>query len=241
MPSPPSERALKANLGRLARRIDAARARSAVAAPEVRVVVVTKEAPAEAFALLAAAGVVDVGENRVQAAVARRPGAPDGLVWHGIGHLQRNKAARAVEAFDVFHALDSLDLARRLDEVLAGRDLPWPVHLQVNAAGDPRKGGVGPEEALGLLAEIANLPRLDVVGWMTMAALDADPRPAFRALRELRDEAVRRGLGRRPPDALSMGMSDDVEVAVEEGATVVRVGRAVWDGVFSPSSVARSA
>jgi pyridoxal phosphate enzyme (YggS family) len=204
--------------------------------------VVTKEAPVAAFPLLAAAGVTEVGENRVQDAVLRRPAAPPSLVWHGIGHLQGNKVGKAVEVFDVFHALDSAALAARAETLLATRGKTWPVYLQVNAAADPDKGGVAPEEALAYLEEVSRHPHLDVVGWMTMAALDADPRPAFRALAEVRDEAVRRGLGRRPASALSMGMTDDFEVAVEEGATIVRVGRAVWDGVFSASSsIARSA
>jgi pyridoxal phosphate enzyme (YggS family) len=243
MPSHPSERALKANLERLSRRIEAARARSRVAAPSVAVVVVTKGVPAPALVPLASLGVRDVGENRVQEAADKRPGAPPGLRWHGIGHLQRNKARKAVDLFDTFHALHSEDLGDRLEAVLAPLGRTWPVHLQVNAAGDPRKSGVPPERALQVLERIAELPHLDVVGWMTMPFLDEDPRPAFRALREIRDEAVRRGLGRRPAAALSMGMSDDFEVAVEEGATVVRVGRAVWAGVAASASprVARSA
>jgi PLP dependent protein len=231
MPLPSSERALKANLERLDRRLDAARIRGRHSASAVRRVVVTKSAPADGLALLAQVGVADVGENRVQAAAQRRPSAPSGLVWHGIGHLQRNKAGKAVELFDVFHALDSEGLAAHLETALAKRGRTWPVYLEVNAAGDPDKGGIAPEGALAFLAAVSGHAHLDVVGWMTMGALGADPRLAFRALREIRDESVRRGVGRTPAAGLSMGMSDDFEVAVEEGATVVRVGRAVWEGV----------
>jgi pyridoxal phosphate enzyme (YggS family) len=241
MSPPPSQRLLEANLGSIRRRIEAARAGSPTSSPSVALLVVTKGAPSEAFPLLRSAGVRDVAESRVQAAEARREavGEPGGdLVWHGVGHVQRNKAARATEVFDVFHALDSPALAGRLEEALSRRGRTWPVHLQVNAASDPRKGGVGVEEALGFLEAATALPHLDVVGWMTMGALGEDPRAAFHALREVRDEAVRRGLGRRPPSALSMGMSDDFETAVEEGATVVRIGSAVFEGVF-PAEGAR--
>jgi pyridoxal phosphate enzyme (YggS family) len=241
MPSSPSERALKANLERLGRRIEEARSRGPSAATHTQVVVVTKQAPYGGLALLPDAGVTDIGENRVQSAEEKRPGAPPGLVWHGIGHLQRNKAGRALDLFDVFHALDSESLADRLEALLAVRGTRWPVYLEVNAASDAAKGGPPIEGALRFLRAVSRHPHLDVVGWMTMAAIDEDPRPAFRALREARDEAVRRGIGRRPPTALSMGMSDDFEVAVEEGATVVRIGRAVWDGVAVPPPVARSA
>jgi pyridoxal phosphate enzyme (YggS family) len=239
----PSERALKANLERLGRRIEAARSRSPRSAASVEVVVVTKGVPGSALALLSEAGVGDVGENRVQEAADKRPGTPTGFRWHGIGHLQTNKARTAVEVFDVFHALDSAGLARRLETVLAPLDRTWPVYLQVNAAADPAKDGVDADEAFGLLEAATACPHLEVVGWMTMAALDADPRPAFRVLREVRDESVRRGIGRRAADGLSMGMSDDFEAAVEEGATVVRIGRAVWEGVLAvpPRAIAKGA
>jgi pyridoxal phosphate enzyme (YggS family) len=240
MPSHPSQSLLEANLASLRLRIEAARSGSPRASGAVDLLVVTKGAPADAFPLLAAAGVGDVAESRVAAAEVRRRAAPGpGLRWHGIGHVQRNKAARATAVFDVFHALDSPALADRVETALEESGRTWPVHLQVNAAGDPRKGGVRVDDALGFLASASAHPHLDVVGWMTMAALDEDPRPAFCALREARDEAVRRGLGRRPPEALSMGMSDDFEVAVEEGATVVRLGRVVWEGVFPAAQAVR--
>jgi pyridoxal phosphate enzyme (YggS family) len=225
---------LRDNVGAVCRRVEDARRRGANAAKSTALVVVTKAAPTGATALLPDAGVRDVGENRVADAATRREGSPPGLVWHGIGHLQTNKARRAVDVFDVFHALDSPRLARCLEDHLAAAGRTWPVYLQVNAARDPAKGGVAPEEAVEFASSLATLPHLDVVGWMTMAREDDSgeaARPAFRALREVRDEAVRRGVGRVPPSGLSMGMSSDFEVAVEEGATVVRVGHAVWDGV----------
>jgi pyridoxal phosphate enzyme (YggS family) len=227
---------LRQNLEEVRGRIRAAQARGAHAAASVRLVVVTKSAPPEIFGLLAEAGATDVGENRVQAALARRPEAPEGLTWHGIGHLQRNKAARAVDVFDVFHALDSRRLASRLESVLAGTDRLWPVFVQVNAADDPAKGGFQPEETLGFVTELAaRHPHLVCRGLMTIGRLGADEatcRAAFRTMRDLRDDAVRAGRGDEPPRELSMGMTDDFEPAVEEGATVVRVGRAVLEGVL---------
>jgi pyridoxal phosphate enzyme (YggS family) len=201
----------------------------------VDLVVVTKAAPPTAFRLLADLGVTDVGESRVQAALERRPRAPGGLVWHGIGHLQRNKAHRAVEVFDVFHALDSIRLAERLEEVLGRRGRRWPIYLQVNAADDPAKGGFEAEEVRDALGRLADLPHLEVLGFMTLARLggdEAETRRAFRALAEVRDEAVRGAALPRPPSGLSMGMSADFEWAVEEGATVVRVGSAIFEGVL---------
>lgn len=225
---------LRHNLEHLRARIERARAASPHAADAVRMVVVTKSAPPEALPLLAEAGVRHVAENRVQAAAERRPQAPPELVWHGIGHLQRNKAARATELFDVFHALDSARLARRLESVLASTERRWPVYIQVNAANDPAKGGVEPEETPAFVQTVLTLSHLDLAGFMTLARLDAgetETRNAFRTLREIRDEAVRRGRGAVEPRRLSMGMTDDFPWAVQEGATDVRIGRAVFEGV----------
>jgi len=226
--------ALRQSLADLRARIEAARARGAHAAPQVTLVVVTKSAPPAVLPHLLLAGVTDVGENRVQAAEERRPRTPPGLVWHGIGHLQRNKAARAVDLFDVFHALDSPRLAEHLESVLARAGRLWPVYIQVNAAADPAKGGLAVEETVAFVKDVLRHPHLACRGFMTMARLDAGEagaRAAFRALREVRDEVRRRGLGDPPPEGLSMGMSDDFEWAVEEGSTVVRVGRAVFAGL----------
>jgi pyridoxal phosphate enzyme (YggS family) len=234
---------LERNLADVRRRIEAARARGAHAAKHTDLVVVTKYAPAAAFSLLLQAGVTDVGESRVQAAGARRPQAPEGLTWHGIGHLQRNKAAAAVQVFDTFHALDSVRLAERLESVLQGRARPWPVYIEVNAAGDPAKGGVAPEETLALVKRVAELSQLECQGFMTMArapigdpaADEASARQAFGTLRQVRDDVVASGVGRYPPRGLSMGMTSDYPWAVEEGATVVRIGSAVFRGVFVPA------
>jgi pyridoxal phosphate enzyme (YggS family) len=234
--------ALAERLAGVRERIEAARRRGAGAGESVALVAVTNSVSPAWITALGHAGVEDVGENRVQAALARRSKVPGTLRWHGIGHLQRNKAADAVSVFDVFHALDSVRLAERLEEVLAAREAaPWPVYLQVNASGEAQKEGVPPDQAHALLERASRLPHLRVLGWMTMAPLggtEAEVRATFRTLRDVRDEALRRVLGLQPASGLSMGMSDDFEWAVEEGATVVRLGRVLFEGV-APAPGAR--
>ena len=226
---------MAANVAAVRARMEVARGRSPRSAAAVRLVAVTKSAPVTWIGALARAGVHDVGENRVLEAARRRARAPAGLRWHGIGHVQRNKVPEALATFDVFHALDGLRLAGTLERHLAGGARRWPVLIQVNASGEAQKGGVRPEEAADLLvAVLGGCPHLQPVGWMTMAAFGAsegDLRRTFRTLRALRDEVRRQGLGDPPPGELSMGMSDDFEIAIEEGATVVRVGRALFEGV----------
>lgn len=226
---------LEANLAALRRRIEEARARSPRAAPEVTLLPVTKTAPTSLFGALRAAGVTEVGENRLPAAAERRGEGPGDWRWHGIGHLQRNKVRLAVRTFDVFHALDSLRLAEALEHELAREDRTLETYVQVNAAEDPAKGGFDVAKVRAALEALTGLPHLRVVGFMTMAALDTserDERQTFCTLRSLRDEAVRWGVGQVPPSGLSMGMSNDFELAVEEGSTLVRIGRAVFADVL---------
>lgn len=234
-----SQERLARNLTEIHARIRAAQADSPHAAEHVELVVVTKSVEPTVFPALGAVGVMHVGENRVQSASRRRPLGPREWTWHGIGHLQRNKARTAIETFDVFHALDSMRLAERLEDLLAAADRRWPVYLQVNAAGDEAKGGFAPGETLEAMRRVARLPHLEVRGFMTMArqtATDADLAATFRTLREVRDEAVGLGVGGTPPTGLSMGMTDDFEIAIREGATLVRVGRAVFEGVLIPAA-----
>jgi pyridoxal phosphate enzyme (YggS family) len=190
----------------------------------VTIVAVTKTRPASVVRAAVAAGLNDFGENRVQEALAKQEELHDLAVrWHLIGSLQRNKARHAIHRFALIHSVDSLELGRELDRRAApGRT--QPILIQVNCTAEPQKGGVEPGELPALLDQMAGLPRLELRGLMTMAALTDDPaeqRRAFRLLRELRDQAERRGI--RLPE-LSMGMSGDYQVAVEEGATMVRLG-----------------
>ena len=190
----------------------------------VQIVAVTKTHGADAVRAAVAAGITAVGENRVQEALAKQDQLADVAVeWHLIGTLQRNKARHAVGRFALIHSVDRLDLA----EELARRIAPGArqaVLVQVNCSNEPQKGGVEPDALPALLDGLRPLDRLDVRGLMTMAALTADAaeqRRAFRLLRTLRDGA---GAAGHPLPELSMGMSADFPVAVEEGATIVRLG-----------------
>lgn len=190
----------------------------------VQIVAVTKTHGADAVRAAVAAGITAVGENRVQEALAKQDQLADVAVeWHLIGTLQRNKARHAVGRFALIHSVDRLDLA----EELARRVAPGArqaVLVQVNCSNEPQKGGVEPDALPALLDGLRPLDRLDVRGLMTMAALTADAaeqRGAFRLLRTLRDGAEAAG---HPLPELSMGMSADFPVAVEEGATIVRLG-----------------
>jgi pyridoxal phosphate enzyme (YggS family) len=193
-------------------------------------VAVTKTVAVERLRAAVAAGLDVLGENRVQEAT-EKVGQVAGATWHLVGPLQSNKARRAVELFDVVESVDSIDLARRLDrlasEVRPGR--PLPVLLQVNVDADPAKAGFSPPDLGAALPEIGGLSGLDVRGCMTIGRLVAsaeEARPTFAALRRL-SERLRATEPRLGSD-LSMGMTDDFEVAVEEGATIVRVGRALF-------------
>ena len=199
---------------------------------EVTLLAVSKTVPAERLRAAIEAGLTLLGENRVQEAEAKAPLLP-AATWHLIGPLQSNKARRAVELFDTIESVDSLELARRLDrlagELGRGRDAatePLGVYLQVNVDADEAKAGFGLAAVDAALAEMLVLPRLRVLGLMTVGRLvDAaeDARPTFRRLRELSDRLRSRYAGLGP--GLSMGMSSDYAVAIEEGATLVRVGR----------------
>ncbi|HEY5630443.1 MAG TPA: YggS family pyridoxal phosphate-dependent enzyme [Candidatus Limnocylindrales bacterium] len=213
-------------LGRIA---DAA-ARAGRDPAEVTLVAVSKTVPEERVRAAVAAGLTVLGENRVQEGAAKAADVA-GATWHLLGPLQANKARRAVEAFDVLEAVGSLEIARRLDrlagEVRPGR--PLPVLLQVNVAGDPAKSGFDEASVEADLGALADLPNLRLDGLMTIGRLVAtaeEARPTFRALRAL--SARLRAREPRLGAALSMGMSDDYEVAVEEGSTIVRVGRALF-------------
>jgi pyridoxal phosphate enzyme (YggS family) len=211
------------------RRIAAAAERAGRDPASVRLVAVSKTVAAERVAEAVAAGVTDLGENRVQDAAAKRPQLPDGVRWHMVGHLQTNKAARAAATFAVVHSVDSV----RLAETLAARRPAGlgelEVLLEVELTGLPGHTGLLPGGLEEAVAAIAGLGGLRLRGLMTMAPPVADPeeaRPVFAALRRMRDGLEQRAGGALPE--LSMGMSGDFEVAVEEGATMVRLGRAIF-------------
>jgi hypothetical protein len=195
----------------------------------IHIIAVTKTFPPAVVETAFAAGLADIGENYVQEARSKRGAVGGGGVWHLIGTLQRNKVRTALGVFDRVHTVDSpalaQDLAREAERV--GRKVP--VLIQVNVAGEPTKHGVASEGIESLARTILACPALALEGLMTLAPAAADPeraRPHFRRLRELRDAAENR-LGVELPH-LSMGMSDDFVIAVEEGATFLRLGRALF-------------
>jgi len=221
---------LASNLASVRERIAAAERRSGRPAGSVTLIGVVKTLPAEALAAAVALGLTDLGENRVQEAESHQRTVPRAAArWHMIGHLQRNKAGRALELFDVFHGIDDLDLANALAQRGARSERRVPVLLEVNVSGESTKFGVSPEGAAVLAEEVERLAALELKGLMTVGApveRSDQARAGFARLRELR-ELVARRLGRPLPE-LSMGMSGDFEVAVEEGATMVRVGTALF-------------
>jgi PLP dependent protein len=220
---------LRAARERVLERIANACARVGRDPAEVTIVAVTKTVDAERVRAAVAAGLTILGENRVQEGAAKAP-LVDGATWHLIGPLQSNKARRALETFDVVQTVDSAELATRLarlvgEGVAAG---PYPVLVQVNVDADPAKSGILADD-LDRLADGWDAGGLEVRGLMTVGRLVADARearPTFVALRALSERLRARWPALGPE--LSMGMTDDFEVAVEEGATIVRVGRALF-------------
>ncbi|HKI55969.1 MAG TPA: YggS family pyridoxal phosphate-dependent enzyme [Trueperaceae bacterium] len=213
-----------AGLPRVLERIEAACARSRRAPDEVRLVAVTKgHDAAEIERRVLAHGHRILGENRVQEWLAKRAALPADVEWHLVGHLQRNKV-KYLAGVRLIHSLDSARLADALEAEAETRDARWRVLLEVNVAGEAAKFGIAPAEAADLVAHVRSLPHVELEGLMTMAPYSDDPeasRPVFRELRRLGD--------RLGVPGLSMGMSADFEVAVEEGATWVRVGTALFE------------
>jgi pyridoxal phosphate enzyme (YggS family) len=210
-------------------RIAAACARARRDPGSVRLVAVSKTVPAAVVAEAMAAGQTVFGENRVQEALAKMDATGPGAAWHLVGHLQQNKARLVAGVFELIHGVDDRELADELDRRAAARSATQPVLVQANLAGEATKRGAGEDGLMPLLEAVAGLRHLDLRGLMIIPPPAADPelaRPWFRRLRELRDRAASRLA--RPLPELSMGMTDDFEVAIEEGATLVRVGRAIF-------------
>lgn len=216
----------------VSRRVERAAVRADRDPALVTVIAVSKTHPAPVVTEAVAAGAVDLGENRVQEAVEKKPDVRGGARWHLIGPLQRNKVKRALETFDVVHTLDRPELGDRLQRLLdqhwPGRRLP--VLLEVNIGNETQKAGVTPNAAANLVRLIVrDHPALDLRGLMAIPPFGPDgeaSRPYFKALADLRSD-LREASGLPLPD-LSMGMSHDFEVAIEEGATMVRIGTAIF-------------
>lgn len=222
---------LAANIAHVRSTIANAARRAGRDPAEITLVAVSKTRPVELVEMAYNLKVTDFGENRVQEALPKiAVFHPQGVRWHMIGHLQSNKAGKVAGAFDSVQSVDSLVLAQTLQRQAAKRAIRLPVLLEVNVADEESKSGVRPDEVLPLARQIAELSALEVQGLMTVAPLVDDPekvRPVFRSLRELRD-LLRSELPECSWQHLSMGMTDDYSIAIEEGATIVRVGRAIF-------------
>ena len=214
---------IPANLARVRERIARAAERAGRRPADVLLIGVSKTVDVARIRAAVAAGVTALGENRVQEAKAKIAELGRPATWHLIGHLQTNKVKDALELFDVIHSLDRLELARELERRAAARGQVVEALLQVNVAAEPSKGGVGPDAVSEALDVVGKLAHVRVRGLMTIppeVERAEDARPWFRRLRELAE--------RHSLSELSMGMSGDFEVAVEEGATMVRVGTAIF-------------
>lgn len=221
---------------RIAERVTAVRERIAAAATRagrdpagITLVAVSKAFPLEAIRAAAASGVTDIGENRVQEAVPKVAAVGRGVRWHLVGHLQTNKAKKAALLFDRIHSLDSAELAQKLEHYAATAGKTLDVLVQVDLAGETTKHGANEVHLMPLLEQVRGMRSVRATGLMILPPFTSDPetsRPFFRRLRGLRDRALRDGL--LLGSELSMGMSQDFEVAVEEGATLVRIGTEIF-------------
>jgi PLP dependent protein len=214
----------------LRERIGAAAKRAGREPGSITLVGVSKTVPAERVLEAVEAGLLDLGENRVQEARDKAGGLPQAVRWHLVGHLQANKANHAARLFQVVHSIDSIDILERLERAAEREGRRMTGLIQIDLAGEATKFGTRPDELDRLLDAGAGLRSVELGGLMVLPPYDPDPersRPYFRRLRELLESARRRHAD-LPLRHLSMGMTEDFEVAIEEGATMVRVGRALF-------------
>jgi len=229
---------LAANLAGVQRRIEGACARAGREPRSVSVVAVTKSHPPEVVNEAAKLGLTLFGENKVQEAKAKIPLCSGKVRWHMIGHLQTNKCRDAVELFEMIQSVDSLHLAEEINKRAEQAAKRIPILLEVNIAGEAQKFGYRPEQLLAELGQINSLSRLELQGLMTVPPWTSEPekvRPVFRRLKQLKEQCEQVLAAALPH--LSMGMTGDFEVAIEEGATMVRIGTAL----FGPRRGAKAA
>ena len=222
---------IASNIKRIKQRIAAACARSRREPHDVKLMAVTKTVQTERILQAVDAGITLLGENYVQEAREKHELLNGRAQMHLIGHLQTNKAKYAVRLFDCVHSVDRLELAQELDRRAKAIGRKMDILIEVNVSGEQTKNGVPAAQTLELIKHIVTLENLSVRGLMTMAPYSDDPetsRPYFQALRNLCNEIAREGIPDVQMEELSMGMTDDFEVAIEEGATIVRIGRAIF-------------
>lgn len=223
---------LATNLHRVQEQIAEAAQRVGRSSEEITLVAISKTRPLSMVKIAYDMGIRNFGENRVQEALTKIEAfRPSDVHWHLVGHLQTNKVGKVASQFDLIHSVDSLHLAEALNRVMIRHSgLRQPVLLQVNISGESSKEGVSPADTIDLACQVAALPGLEIQGLMTIAPLvdhAEKVRPIFQGLRELRDH-LRDAMPQCSWQHLSMGMTDDYQVAIEEGATIVRIGRAIF-------------
>ncbi len=223
------------NLTELQERIESACSRSIYNQESVELVISTKYVDADIIRILFELGVPCIGENQLQATERKKEGLNDlDLRWHMFGHLQRNKVKKAVRIFDLIHSVESVTLAKEISKESEKLGKNTRVLVEVNVSGEETKYGLSPEETIPFLCEINNLESIKVEGLMTMMPIVDDPetcRPMFKELRELSERIRDENIQNVEMNILSMGMTQDFEVAIEEGANLVRIGSAVFEGI----------
>jgi len=222
---------IAANIAAVKQRIAAAAERGQRSPDSVKLLAVTKTVPVPVIEEAIRAGITALGENYVQEAREKIAIIGRSIPWHMIGHLQTNKAKYAVTLFDYVHSVDRLDLAAEIDTRAgrAGRQIN--ILIEINVSGEKTKNGIPAGKAVALLQDLSAMQHIAVKGLMTMAPYSDDPetsRPYFRELKNLQQNIIRAGITGIHMEELSMGMTDDFDVAVEEGATLVRIGRAIF-------------
>ena len=223
------------NLTELQERIESACSRSIYNQESVELVISTKYVDADIIRILSELGVPCIGENQLQATERKKEGLNDlDLRWHMFGHLQRNKVKKAVSIFDLIHSVESVTLAKEINKESEKLGKNTRILVEVNVSGEETKYGLSPEETIPFLCEINNLESIKVEGLMTMMPIVDDPetcRPMFKELRELSERIRDENIQNVEMNILSMGMTQDFEVAIEEGANLVRIGSAVFEGI----------
>lgn len=222
---------IQQNMNQIKQKIKDASVRSGRGKDEIAIVAVTKTVKEDKIREAVKFGITGIGENKVQEALGKYKVLGDIVSWHMVGHLQTNKVKDAVKIFKMIHSVDSLKLAREISKRAGEIEKNIDILIEVNVSGEESKYGINPEEALGLLGDLSGLSNIKVLGLMTMAPFVDDPeavRPVFRSLRELRDKIKETNIPNIEMKYLSMGMTQDFEVAVEEGANMVRIGTAIF-------------
>jgi PLP dependent protein len=222
---------IAANINTIKQRIAAAAAKSQRDTDSIKLLAVTKTVSSTAIVEAIDAGITMFGENYVQEAKEKIAVIGPRAQWHMIGHLQTNKAKYAVNLFNYIHSVDRMDLARELDKKAHLTGHKMNILIEVNVSGEKTKNGIPAAAAISLVKDVSRLENLFVRGLMTMAPYSDNPensRRYFAGLRNLRDDIIRAGITGILMEELSMGMTDDFEVAIEEGATIVRIGRAIF-------------